>query len=192
MGFCANECLHEPGISKEASTDMQATRSLNSSPANHLDTGDLLGLNDFPPDALAIEESNAFALSIVPSGKEFDPSGWELALVTTPSSNIPLLKSNNWDNQRPAYGPPAPNPFMVQDPFAISNNIAAPPAVQMAAMTQQQQLQFTPFGPYLPPYQQQPHQLQPNPFSDLGFGAFPIHPVAPPQTNNAFGRTGLL
>ncbi|GMH27437.1 hypothetical protein Nepgr_029280 [Nepenthes gracilis] len=198
------------------------------SPPTHLDTGDLLGLNDMAPDASAIEESNAFALSIVPSDtattsqsgatpvKEFDPSGWELALVTTPSSDISsvnerqlaggldtLILNSLYDeayyraNQLPAYGPPAPNPFEVQDPFAMSNNIAAPPAVQMAAMVQQQPQQLNPFGPYQPLYQQQARQLLPmgrvpNPFSDTGFGAFPTNPVPHRQTNNPFESTGLL
>ncbi|XP_054807481.1 putative clathrin assembly protein At5g57200 [Prosopis cineraria] len=61
-------------------------------------TDDLLGLNEINPKALELEESNALALAIVPSGN--DPStsnglgniagttGWELALVTTPSNNI--------------------------------------------------------------------------------------------------------
>ncbi|CAA3015217.1 clathrin assembly At2g01600, partial [Olea europaea subsp. europaea] len=65
---------------------------------NNLDTDDLLGLNATAPDASAIEESNALALAIVPTGatfdssasqsKDVDPTGWELALVTTPSSNL--------------------------------------------------------------------------------------------------------
>ncbi|CAA3004604.1 clathrin assembly At2g01600 [Olea europaea subsp. europaea] len=67
-------------------------------PANNLDTDDLLGLNAIAPDASAIEESNMLALAIVPSdttfessasqSKDFDPTGWELALVTTPGSNL--------------------------------------------------------------------------------------------------------
>ncbi|KAJ6890930.1 clathrin assembly protein [Populus alba x Populus x berolinensis] len=71
-------------------------------PQNSVDTGDLLGLNFAAPDASSIEESNALALAIIPSesnaaptfnsaagqAKDLDPTGWELALVTTPSSNI--------------------------------------------------------------------------------------------------------
>ncbi|KAJ6988207.1 clathrin assembly protein, partial [Populus alba x Populus x berolinensis] len=71
-------------------------------PQNSIDTGDLLGLDYGTPNASTIEESNALALAIVPSesdvaptfnsaagqAKDFDPTGWELALVTTPSSNI--------------------------------------------------------------------------------------------------------
>uniref|UniRef100_A0A804M4L4 FRIGIDA-like protein n=1 Tax=Zea mays TaxID=4577 RepID=A0A804M4L4_MAIZE len=58
----------------------------------------LLGLNDPNPAVSAIEESNALALAIVPTDgasttgntafqdKGFDPTGWELALVTAPSN----------------------------------------------------------------------------------------------------------
>ncbi|KAA8529034.1 hypothetical protein F0562_033478 [Nyssa sinensis] len=136
-------------------------------PPNNLDTGDLLGLTVTTPDASAIEDSNALALAIVPSGtasfdfgvqtKDLDPTGWELALVTTPSSNISsvnetqlaggldsLTLNSLYDeaayraSQQPVYGAPAPNPFEVPDPFALSNNVAPPPAVQMAAMAQMQ------------------------------------------------------
>lgn len=197
-------------------------------PPNNLDDGDLLGINVVAHDASAIEESNALALAIVPSGsaaaptfdsgafqaKDFDPTGWELALVTTPSSNISsanerqlaggldtLTLNSLYDEgayraaQQPVYGAPAPNPFEVQDPFAVSNGVAAPPAVQMAAMAQQQP---NPFAPY-PTYQQQQQQQQhlmfgpPNPFGDTGFGAFPPNTTtAHPQNNNPFGSTGLL
>lgn len=72
-------------------------------PQNNLDTGDLLGLGFDAPDASSIEEKNALALAIVPSepgaassafgsgatqSKDFNPTGWELALVSTPSTNI--------------------------------------------------------------------------------------------------------
>ncbi|CAK7326771.1 unnamed protein product [Dovyalis caffra] len=195
-------------------------------PQNNIDTGDLLGLNYAAPDASAIEESNALALAIVPSesdaaptfnsasgqAKDFDPTGWELALVTTPGSNISatnerqlaggldsLTLNSLYDEgayraaQQPVYGVPAPNPFEVQDPFAMSNSIVPPPSVQMA-MAQQP---HNPFGPYQPTYpqpQQQQHLMShTNPFGDTtGFGAFPAHPVTHPQTNNPFGSTGLL
>ncbi|TYG79922.1 hypothetical protein ES288_D02G176000v1 [Gossypium darwinii] len=196
----------------------------------NMDTGDLLGLNYSAPDASAIEESNALALAIVPTESgtastfnssagqpvEFDPTGWELALVTTPSTDISaptdrqlaggldsLTLNSLYDEaayraQHPAYGTPAPNPFEAQDPFAMSNNVAPPPAVQMAAMAQQQN---NPFGAYQPAYQQPQQQQQQlmmspsNPFGDTGFGAFPVNQVAPvgqPHANNPFGSTGLL
>lgn len=93
--------------------------------------------------------------------------------------------------QQPVYGAPAPNPFEVQDPFALSNGVAPPAAVQMAAMAPQQP---NPFAPY-PTYQQpQPSMFGPsNPFGDTGFGAFPHNPAtAHPQANNPFGSTSLL
>ncbi|KAK7319145.1 hypothetical protein RJT34_03863 [Clitoria ternatea] len=190
---------------------------------NNFETGDLLGLNDIAPDASYIEERNALALAIVPTEngtttsafnsqtKDFDPTGWELALVTTPSTDISsvnerqlaggldsLTLNSLYDEaayraQQPAYGAPAPNPFEVQDPFALSSTVPPPPAVQMAAMQQQ----INPFGPYQP-FQTQPQQQQhmlmnpANPFGDAGFGAFPPNPVSHPQNNNPFGSTGLL
>lgn len=196
-------------------------------PQNNMDTGDLLGLSHTAPDASAIEESNALALAIVPSEpgataptfnsgagltKDFDPTGWELALVSTPSTNISsanerqlaggldsLTLNSLYDEaayraQQPAYGAAAPNPFEVQDPFAMSNGVAPPPSVQMAAMAQQQ---TNPFGPFQPTYQQLPQQqhlmMNPsNPFGDTGFAAFPVNPVTHPQANNPFGTPGLL
>ncbi|GAB2296955.1 hypothetical protein Dimus_031060 [Dionaea muscipula] len=204
--------------------DVATTPSL----VNHQDTEDLLGLNDIAPNASAIEESNAMALAIVPSdtaaastshsssttlAKEFDPTGWELALVTTPSSNVSAInerqlgggldsltlnslydeayyRNRSTQNHPVVYGAPAaPNPFEVQDPFAMSNNIAPPPAVQMAAMAQQP---HNPFGPYTA--HQHLAMAPPNPFGDVGFGPFSVnHPVPPPQANNnPFGGTGLL
>ncbi|KAL3501912.1 hypothetical protein ACH5RR_036361 [Cinchona calisaya] len=193
-------------------------------PPKNLDTDDLLGLNTITPDASAIEDSNALALAIVPSGttpfdsnaataKDFDPTGWELALVTTPSSNISsaqerqlaggldtLTLNSLYDDgayrasQQPIYGVPAPNPFEVHDPFAMSNNIPPPHAVQMGALPQPQTNPFGPFQPAYPqPLQQQPYVIsQQNPFGDAGFTAFPVNPVGHPQTTNPFGSTGLL
>ncbi|KAF3432153.1 hypothetical protein FNV43_RR26892 [Rhamnella rubrinervis] len=202
-------------------------------PQSSLDTGDLLGLNHTNPDITAIEERNALALAIVPSGpdaaptfnssaleaKDFDPTGWELALVSTPSADISAVNDRQlaggldsltlnslYDegayraSQQPVYGAPAPNPFEVQDPFALSNSIAPPTGVQMAAMAHQQHA--NPFGPYQPTYHQpvpQPPQPQQhlimgptNPFGDTGFSAFPANPVPHAHSNNPFGSTGLL
>ncbi|KAJ9135752.1 hypothetical protein P3X46_032901 [Hevea brasiliensis] len=196
-------------------------------PQNNMDTGDLLGLSYDAPDASAIEERNALALAIVPieqdaaptfnsgaaQAKDFDPTGWELALVTTPSSNISsvnerqlaggldsLTLNSLYDSaayratQQPVYGAPSLNPFEVQDPFTMSNSIAPPAAVQMAAMGQQPP---NPFGPYQPTYpqpmQQQNLMMSPtNPFGDTALGTFPVNPVAHPHSNNPFGSTGLL
>lgn len=201
-------------------------------PQNNMDAGDLLGLNYAAPDASAIEERNALALAIVPTeqdaaptfntgagqAKDFDPTGWELALVTTPSTNISsvnerqlaggldsLTLNSLYDEaayratQQPVYGAPAPNPFEVQDPFAMSNGIAPPAAVQMAGMSQQASYPFGPYQPTYPQPQQQQQQQQQhllmgptNPFGDAGFGTFPVNPVGHPHSNNPFGSTGLL
>ncbi|PNY11948.1 clathrin assembly protein [Trifolium pratense] len=175
---------------------------------NNFDTGDLLGLNDLEPNASSIEERNALALAIIPTEngtnssaaqtKNFDPTGWELALAGGLDS---LTLNSLYDEgayraaQQPVYGAPAPNPFEVHDPFAISSSIPPPAAVQMAGMQQQ----ANPFGPYqqFPPQphqQQQQHMLMDpaNPFADSGFGAFHANPVSHPQNNNPFGSTGLL
>ncbi|XP_057530479.1 putative clathrin assembly protein At2g01600 isoform X2 [Amaranthus tricolor] len=192
-------------------------------PAMNLESDDLLGLNDVTHDASVIEESNALALAIVSdaattsnngttSAKEFDPTGWELALVTTPSTDVSahterqlaggldsLTLNSLYDegayraSQQPVYGTPAPNPFEVHDPFAMSNNIAPPAAVQMIS----QQPQINPFGPYQAPFhaQSQPPVglAAPNPFVDMGFGPYAGAPVNHPQhPANPFGNTGLL
>ncbi|KAK3138097.1 hypothetical protein QOZ80_5AG0364450 [Eleusine coracana subsp. coracana] len=191
------------------------------------DTGDLLGLNDPSPSVSAIEESNALALAIVATDasasttgttalqdKGFDPTGWELALVTTPSTTTAaadtqlgggfdkLILDSLYDEgayrqrqQQQLYGSAAPNPFMTNDPFAVSNQVAPPPSVQMAAMSQQHpqiptMMQPNPFGP---PVQPQPLGMgsAPNPFLDTGFGAFPVANNVH-QQHNPFGGTQLL
>ncbi|KAF2309764.1 hypothetical protein GH714_004992 [Hevea brasiliensis] len=149
------------------------------------DIGDLLGLNEVNPKAIELEESNALALAIIPPGGDQPSSsnhalselgrpnatGWELALVTTPSNNTTHLVESKLaggfdqllldslyedDNARRqlqlqnagyGYGGMAENnPFEHQqqqeeDPFIMSNNIAPSPSVQMAMMAQQQQQQ---------------------------------------------------
>ncbi|KAK9091564.1 hypothetical protein Sjap_024741 [Stephania japonica] len=179
-----------------------------------------LGLNDMAnPAASAIEESNALALAIVPTDasphsnngfqpRELDPTGWELALVTTPSNNLSaanerqlaggldtLTLNSLYDegayraSQQPVYGAPAPNPFEAHDPFALSNSVAPPTAVQMASIGQQQMNPFTPYQPNYhqpPPQQQQDLMMAPaNPFGDAGFGPFPH--TSQPQGTNPFG-----
>lgn len=193
------------------------------------DTGDLLGLSDPNPSVSAIEESNALALAIIPTGadtsatstatmqdKGFDPTGWELALVTTPSSNSNSLSVDSnlgggfdkltldslYDEgtyrqmqQQQLYGSAPPNPFMASDPFAVSNQVAPPPSVQMAAMAQQPQqmammMQPNPFGPPMQP-QHAGMAPAPNPFLDAGFGPFPAANGMHPQAN-PFGTAQLL
>uniref|UniRef100_A0A0E0C6I9 ENTH domain-containing protein n=1 Tax=Oryza meridionalis TaxID=40149 RepID=A0A0E0C6I9_9ORYZ len=195
-----------------------------------VDTGDLLGLSDPTPSVSAIEESNALALAIIPTGGEtstsgtatlqdkgFDPTGWELALVTTPSTNTnsmamdsnlgggfdKLILDSLYDEgtyrqqvqQQQLYGSAAPNPFMASDPFAMSNQVAPPPSVQMASMAQQPQqmpmmMQPNPFGPPLQPQHAGIAQA-PNPFLDAGFGPFPASNGMHPQAN-PFGTAQLL
>jgi hypothetical protein len=184
-------------------------------PSNTFDSDDLLGLNVGAPNATSIEDSNALALAIVPSGNnnspfgsdgfqalDLDPTGWELALVSTPSTDISaaherqlgggldtMTLNSLYDDgafrasQQPVYGVPAPNPFEVADPFAFSNNVPPPASVQM-------QQQANPFGTFQSTYQQAPHQ-QPNPFGDTGFGDFPVNHHNP-HASNPFGNTGLL
>ncbi|KAG0539035.1 hypothetical protein BDA96_03G288100 [Sorghum bicolor] len=189
------------------------------------DTGDLLGLGDSTHTVSAIEESNALALAILPTGVDnstttqqdrgFDPTGWELALVTTSSNMTPLSMESNlgggfdkltldslYDDgtyrqmqQQQLYGSAPPNPFMASDPFAVSNQVAPPPSVQMAAMAPQPQhlpmmIEANPFGP-----PQQHHAgMAPaaNPFLDAGFGAFPAGNGMHPQTNPFGGAAQLL
>ncbi|XP_011621339.1 putative clathrin assembly protein At2g01600 isoform X2 [Amborella trichopoda] len=193
-----------------------------------VDTGDLLGLNATNFDASAIEEQNALALAIVPSGsdavsdshgaqtKGLDPTGWELALVTTASSNDKNLTESKLaggfdkltleslyedavyrqQQQQFTYGAPPPNPFESHDPFAIANNIPPPPSVQMAAMAHHQQQQqmmmgMTSSGPFghQPNYHHQQQFGPSNPFGDTTFGALPPNPN---HQNNPFGNPALL
>ncbi|XP_078176485.1 putative clathrin assembly protein At4g25940 isoform X2 [Carex rostrata] len=70
--------------------------------------GDLLGLDEINPVAAELEETNALALAIVPSGDNSKPntagfldgfsetSGWELALVTAESSNTRHFTESWW------------------------------------------------------------------------------------------------
>ncbi|KAL8241835.1 hypothetical protein R6Q59_012137 [Mikania micrantha] len=144
------------------------------------------------------------------SSKRFDPTGWELALVSTPSTNISSVQERQlaggldsltlnslYDEgayraaQQPVYGSPAPNPFEVADPFAISGQ---PVQNQMPSP-----YQANPFAPYQPatpygPPQPQPNLMMapPNPFIDSGFGPFPANNNnTHPQTTNPFGTTLL-
>ncbi|KAK3131741.1 hypothetical protein QOZ80_6AG0510740 [Eleusine coracana subsp. coracana] len=139
---------------------------------------DLLGLNEPNPAVAEMDEKNALALAIVPIDDapkaapatfENGVTGWELALVTAPSSNETAVTStkklaggldlltldslyddaNRRASQTASYNPwdaPAAAPMMMQtmapamhDPFYASGGFAAPHGVQMAAMAQQQQ-----------------------------------------------------
>ncbi|KAK1275553.1 putative clathrin assembly protein [Acorus gramineus] len=141
---------------------------------------DLLGLDEANSTALELDEKNSLALAIVPADNAsattpsggFSPTststGWELALVTAPSSNESAVVTSKLgggldkltldslyddaqrrQNQNTSYNPweagPVAGSFMqpvVNDPFYASNMVAAPSYVQMAAMAQQQQQAF--------------------------------------------------
>ncbi|KAK2357927.1 putative clathrin assembly protein [Trifolium repens] len=185
---------------------------------------DLLNMEDPVPAAAELDEKNALALAIVPvadqqpsavSNHANGATGWELALVTAPSSNesgaaasklaggLDMLTLDSLyddalrrNSQNVSYNPweQAPAGGMMQptmhDPFYASNTMAAPHSVQMAAMSNQQQAFM---------YQQQqqmmmmaPQQQQSaNPFGN-GYGAA-VHPYGsgmPVQPYNPY--TGLI
>ncbi|KAH0459274.1 hypothetical protein IEQ34_012088 [Dendrobium chrysotoxum] len=166
---------------------------------------DLLGLHDTNPAASELDAKNALALAIVPVddpsttasqvsfASENGTAGWELALVTAPSSNDSVAAASKlaggldkltldslYDdairraNQPTTYNPwePVPmagsmqQPALAHDPFYASNAIAAPHSIQMAAMAQQQALML----------QQQQMMMM---------GQQQLHP----QSNNPFGNS---
>ncbi|KAK9074548.1 hypothetical protein SSX86_007146 [Deinandra increscens subsp. villosa] len=169
---------------------------------NSQDSNDLLGLDFDAPNASSVEKSNALALAILPTdatsngstgvqAKDLDLTGWELALVTTPSNDISSFQERQlgggfdsltldslYDEGayraalQPVYGSPAPNPFEVGAPF-----VAPPPT-------------SNPFGPYHPHQDLMMGQPQPNPFVDSGFGPFPVNNTHI-QTTNPFGAVLL-
>ncbi|RYR30586.1 hypothetical protein Ahy_B01g055331 isoform B [Arachis hypogaea] len=190
---------------------------------------DLLSLDDPVPAAAELEDKNALALAIVPVADQTTSAvpnqangttGWELALVTTPSSNENATATSKLaggldkltldslyddalrrNNQNVSYNPweQAPAGTMMQptmhDPFYASNTVAAPPSVQMAAMSNQHQAYM---------YQQQQQQQQQmmmmpqqqpsgNPFGNP-YGAAAVHPYGtgmPVQSYNPY-NTGLI
>ncbi|XP_057416755.1 putative clathrin assembly protein At5g35200 [Lotus japonicus] len=188
---------------------------------------DLLNLDDPVPAAAELEEKNALALAIVSvadqqptavSNHANGVTGWELALVTAPSSNEnattasklaggfdKLTLDSLYDdalrrtNQNVSYNPwePAPAGATMQptmhDPFFASNAMAAPHSVQMAAMSNQQQAFM-----YQQQQQQQqmmmmpPQQPAANPFGNA-YGGATVHPYGsgmPVQSYNPY--TGLI
>ncbi|XP_074274016.1 putative clathrin assembly protein At5g35200 isoform X2 [Silene latifolia] len=135
---------------------------------------DLLSMDDPTPVASDLDEKNALALAIVsvddlsttapPPNLQNGATGWELALVTAPSSNESATAATNLgggfdkltldslyddamrrNNQATSYNPweaaPMRSNQMMQthDPFYASNAMAASHSVQMAAMASQQQ-----------------------------------------------------
>ncbi|MBA0661564.1 hypothetical protein Goklo_005842 [Gossypium klotzschianum] len=185
---------------------------------------DLLGLNDPVPVASELDEKNALALAIVPVAEQTTAAatpipangttGWELALVTAPSSNEnataasklaggldKLTLDSLYDdairrsNQNVSYNPWEPAPMsgaMMQqpmhDPFYASNMVAAPHSVQIAAMANQQQA----FMFQQQQQQQQmmmaaaPQQQPSNPFGNYGAPVQPYSSGMPVQTYNPY------
>ncbi|KAM7508252.1 hypothetical protein LguiA_018705 [Lonicera macranthoides] len=183
---------------------------------------DLLGLNDPSPLASELDEKNAMALAIVPVTDqptstsphlENGATGWELALVTAPSSNESAtvasklgggldkltLDSLYDDAIRRSSQPTSYNPWEQQgpmmpqtahDPFYASNMVAAPHSVQMAAMSNQQQA-------FMFQQQQQqmmmmaPQQQPSNPFANpYNAGTHPYGQGMPVQAYNPYA--GLM
>ncbi|KAG9160367.1 hypothetical protein Leryth_008780 [Lithospermum erythrorhizon] len=171
---------------------------------------DFLGLNEVNPLAKEIEDNNALALAILQPGDASSTnnqlsmigktSGWELALVTTPSNSTQtqslgakmaggfdklLLDSLYEDDatrrqyqiQNAGYGyeMAAPNPYYQQDPFAMSNNVAPPTNVQMTMMAQQQQQMM------FQQQQQNNNMMVPHPYRASPYG----QPQMTPQVNSA-------
>lgn len=186
---------------------------------------DLLSLDDPAPVASELDEKNALALAIVPVAEQptstapaqtNGTTGWELALVTAPSSNESATAASKLaggldkltldslyddairrNNQNVSYNPWEPVPVagsMVQqplhDPFFASNAVAAPPSVQMAALANQQQA-------FMLQQQHQmmmvgPPQQSANPFGNpYGATVHPYGPGMPVQTYNPY-NTGLM
>jgi len=159
-------------------------------------TGDLLNLDaEVNPSVMELEECNALALAIVAPGDQnkastsqnlFDgsSSGWELALVTAPSTDISqpvktnlaggfdkqLLDSLYEDEARRqqiasvtyAGSLGTANPFdaNANGPFAMSSSFAPPSNVQLALMNQQQQQYYQVQQQYFQPQQHQYFQQQ--------------------------------
>lgn len=142
------------------------------------ETPDLLGLDESKkPDPVVsdTDDKSASALALVPvdlptketpsPNLQNGATGWELALVTAPSSNEPskdatklgggfdllildslyddaIRRSNQTASYSPWDKPAAPTNPVAQpahDPFFASQAVAAPPSVQMAAMGNQHQ-----------------------------------------------------
>ncbi|KAM0974382.1 hypothetical protein FF1_017602 [Malus domestica] len=188
---------------------------------------DLLGLNDPVPNTKELDDKNALALAIVPVSDQptstaptlaNGATGWELALVTAPSSNESAVASSKLaggldlltldslyddairrSNQNVSHNPWEPAPMTgammqqpVHDPFYASNRMAAPHSVQMAAMANQQQafmLQQQQQQQMMMMGQQQ--QMSSNPFgTPHGAPTHPYGPGVPVQAYNPY--TGLL
>lgn len=189
---------------------------------------DLLGLNETHPSVAEIDEKNALALAIVPiddvprAAPSFESgvTGWELALVTAPSSNETAVASgkklaggldlltldslyddanrrasqpasyNPWET--PGAAPMMQQPAAMQDPFYGSNGYAAPHAVQMAAMAQQQQAFMLQQQMMMANHHPQVHHQQQ--FQAAPANPFGANPFAPAGAHHPYGgaNTGMM
>ncbi|XP_068647289.1 putative clathrin assembly protein At5g35200 [Aristolochia californica] len=187
------------------------------------ETPDLLELNDPDPipDAAELDEKNSLALAIVPaadyaaggvtSTDTSGTSGWELALVTAPSSNgnaaaasklagglDKLTLDSLYDdafrrtNQNVTYNPwettSDANPVLqpvAYDPFHASSAVTAPHAVQMAALAQQQQAYMMQQQMMVGPMQQKPANPFGNPYG-VGVSSYGSGMVPPVQVHNPY------
>ncbi|XP_020090560.1 putative clathrin assembly protein At5g35200 [Ananas comosus] len=192
---------------------------------------DLLDLKDGVPDTSELDNKNALALAIVPLdaasstapaafSSENGTTGWELALVTAPSSNESAVATSKlaggldkltldslYDDahrrvsESASYNPwemqPMGRSMMqhggIQDPFYASNAVSAPPSVQMEAMAQQQQafiLQQQMM--MMGQAHQQPYQAHANPFGNpyANAGLHPYGAGMPLHASNTY--TGLI
>ncbi|KAK9715157.1 hypothetical protein RND81_06G146500 [Saponaria officinalis] len=187
---------------------------------------DLLSMDEPIPAASDLDEKNALALAIVSVDNlstttpapnlQNGATGWELALVTAPSSNESAtgatklgggldkltLDSLYDDAMRRNNQPASYNPWEaasmqtnrmmpVHDPFYASNGMAASHSVQMAAMANHQQQAYLMQQQMMMMGQQQQQQQQPpmNPFGNT-YAANPYGPGMPVQTYNPY--TGLM
>ncbi|KAL9150321.1 hypothetical protein ABFS82_12G161100 [Erythranthe guttata] len=166
--------VHEEPVSKIRQESVSGINQVNPPLISAQEPVDLLGLDEINPRASQIEENNALALAIVQPGNEALPtnnalneigkvSGWELALVTTPSNtnkpqvaetkmaggfNKSLLDSLYDDDfsrrqlqlHSAGYSTGYGNGY--NDPFAMTNNVgpAHTDVHHMGMMSQQQQM----------------------------------------------------
>ncbi|KAF8013909.1 hypothetical protein BT93_I1692 [Corymbia citriodora subsp. variegata] len=190
---------------------------------------DLLGLNKPNPLASELDEKNALALAIVPVGVADQPNsagfnhangttGWELALVTAPSSNESASAASKLaggldkltldslyddamrrNSQSSSYNPWEPAPMtgsMMQqpahDPFFASNAVSAPLQVQMAAMHQQQAFMLQQQQQQQQMMMMGPQMQQPaNPFGNpYAANVHPYSSTVPVQAYNPY--SGLI
>uniref|UniRef100_A0A1J3IK30 Putative clathrin assembly protein n=1 Tax=Noccaea caerulescens TaxID=107243 RepID=A0A1J3IK30_NOCCA len=167
---------------------------------------DLLSMDDPAPVVSDLDEKNALALAIVPvtveppaSTTDFtngNSTGWELALVTAPSSNEGAAANSKLaggldkltldslyedairvsQQQSRSHNPweqyPVHNGPMMHQPFFASNGVPAPQSVQMANQNhqaygfQQHQNAGMMMGPVQPYQPQQQQRQNMNPFGN--------------------------